>query len=289
MKTTGFTFVRNAIKYDYPVVESIKSILPVCDEFVVAAGNSDDGTRNLIESIDSSKIRIVDTIWDESLRKGGKVLAVETNKAMDAISPDTTWAFYIQADEVVHETSLPLVKIAMEKWKDYPEVEGLLFNYLHFYGSYDFIGDSRRWYRNEVRIIRNDKMIRSYKDAQGFRKNGKPLRVKSTGASVHHYGWVKPPELMRAKLNYFHTLWHDEEWMKNNRASIDAFDFSRIDSLSRFTGTHPEVLKERIALKNWTFNFDPTQKKLSLKSKITNGIEKKTGYRIGEYKNYKLI
>ena len=147
MKTTGFTFVRNAIKYDYPVVESILSILPVCDEFVVATGNSDDGTRDLIESIDSSKIRIIDTIWDDSLRKDGAVLAIETNKAMDVISSDTTWAFYIQADEVVHENSLPLIQMAMERWKNYPEVEGLLFSYLHFYGSYDFIGDSRRWYR----------------------------------------------------------------------------------------------------------------------------------------------
>ncbi len=289
MKISGFTFIRNAIKYDYPVVESIRSILALCDEFVVAIGNSDDGTRTLVESIGSSKIRIIDTIWDESLREGGAVLAVETNKALDAISPDSTWAFYIQADEVIHEQSHCVLKAAMEKWKDTPAVEGLLLHYLHFYGSYDYIGDSRKWYRNEVRIIRNDKQIRSYKDAQGFRKNGKPLHVKSTGGTIHHYGWVKPPESQKTKLKYFHTLWHDENWLNKHASSIEGFDYSQIDSLARFTGTYPEVMKERIANKNWDLDFDPSQKKLSPKAKLLHFIEVHTGYRIGEYKNYKLI
>jgi hypothetical protein len=46
MKVAGFTFIRNAVKNDYPVVEAITSILSICDEFVVALGNSDDGTGN---------------------------------------------------------------------------------------------------------------------------------------------------------------------------------------------------------------------------------------------------
>ncbi len=289
MKVSGFTFIRNAIKYDYPVVESICSILPLCDEFIVAVGNSDDGTRKLIESIGSSKIRIIDTTWDESKREGGAVLADETNKAMNAISPDSTWAFYMQADEVVHEDSLGILKAAMERWQDNREVEGLLLRYLHFYGSYDYIGNSRRWYRNEVRIIRNDRQIRSYKDAQGFRKNGKPLQVKSSGAAIHHYGWVKPPEFQKSKLKYFHTLWHDEAWLRRHKSSIEGFDYSGIDSLARFTGTHPEVMKDRIDGKNWEFDFDPAKKKLSLKILLLHFIEEKTGYRIGEYKNYKII
>jgi glycosyltransferase involved in cell wall biosynthesis len=289
MKISGFTFIRNAVKYDYPVTESIRSILPVCDEVVVAVGNSDDGTRSLIESIGSPKIRIIDTVWDETLREGGAVLAVETNKAMDAISSDATWVFYIQGDEVIHEKSLEPLMDAMDRWKDHTEVEGLLLNYLHFYGSYDYIGDSRQWYRNEVRIIRNDSNIRSYKDAQGFRKNGKPLRVKPSGATMHHYGWVKPPESQRTKLRYFHTLWHDPEWLEKNRERIEGFDYSQIDSLALFTGTHPAVMKERIAKKNWKFDFDPSLRKSSPKVRFLHFIEKCTGYRIGEYRNYRLI
>ena len=40
MRVSGFTFIRNAIHYDYPIVEAIHSILPLCDEVVVAVGNS---------------------------------------------------------------------------------------------------------------------------------------------------------------------------------------------------------------------------------------------------------
>jgi hypothetical protein len=289
MKVCGFTFVRNAIKFDYPVVESIRSILPVCDEMIVAVGNSEDDTRKVIESIASPKIKIVDTVWDESLREGGKVLAVETDKAFNAIAPDHDWAFYIQADEVIHEQYLPVLKHSMEKWKEEPQVEGLLLSYKHFYGSYDFIGDSRRWYQHEVRIIRNDKSIRSYMDAQGFRKNGKPLNVKPLEAVMYHYGWVKPPESLQAKLESFHKLWHDEQWIEKNLPKADTFDYSQIDSLTRFDGTHPGVMKERISSKNWQFDFDPTKKNFSIQLRILHFLERKTGWRIGEYRNYRII
>jgi glycosyltransferase involved in cell wall biosynthesis len=288
MKVSGFTIVRNAIRYDYPVVESILSILPLCDEVVVAIGNSDDGTRELVQSIGSDKIRILDTVWDESLRKGGEVLAVETNKAFDAISPESTWAIYIQADEVLHEDSLGPVKAAMEKWKDDRAVDGLVFDYIHFFGSYNFIADSRDWYRREVRVVRNDKSIRSYKDAQGFRKDGQKLKVKPAGAIMCHYGWVKPPESIRSKLQYFHTLWHDQEWMEKNRPVLESFDYSQIDSLSWFKGTHPVTMQKRIAGKNWEFNFDPTRKKFPPVTRLLHAIEKLTGWRIGEYRNYKI-
>lgn len=289
MKVSGFTIVRNAIKYDYPIVEAITSILPVCDEMIVAVGKSDDDTLALIKSIDSPKIKIIETVWNDSLREGGKVLADETNKAFAAISKDTDWCFYIQGDEIVHEKYLPAIKDAMQKYKDDKNVEGLLFNYTHFYGSYDYVGDTRQWYRKEIRIVRNDKAISSYKDAQGFRKNGEKLKVKAVDASVYHYGWVKQPTAMQAKQESFNKYWHDDAWMKENVAKVDEFDYSQIDSVSKFSGTHPEVMQARINKMNWKFSFDPTQKKLSLKMKFLLSIEKIFGWKIGEYKNYKII
>lgn len=289
MKVTGFTFIRNAVRFDYPVVEAINSILPICDEFVVLIGNSDDETKQLIENINSPKIKIYESVWDDSLRKGGRVLADETNKALKRISADTTWCFYIQADEIVHEKYLPAIEFGMQKWKDDERVEGLLFDYTHFYGSYDFIGDSVKWYRKEVRIIRNDNHIKSFRDAQGFQKNGRPLKVKQLDAKIFHYGWVKPPGKQQEKQKYFHRLWHNDEWMNKNISNADVFDYSSIDSLAHFEGTHPEVMKERLKLKNWKFDFDPSRKKLSIKSRLKYNLEKLTGWRIGEYKNYKIL
>lgn len=289
MKVTGFTFIRNAIRFDYPIVEAITSILPLCDDFVVLVGNSEDETLDLILAIGSPKIRIVKSTWDDSLREGGRVLAAETNKALDTISEDTTWCFYIQGDEVMHEEFIPVVRESMNRWKDDQRVEGLLFDYRHFYGSYDFIADSSRWYRKEVRIIRNDASIRSFRDAQGFQKNGRPLRVKHSGGSIYHYGWVKPPEKQQEKQRNFHKLWHSDDWLKKNIPDVAVFDYSGIDSIAHFTGTHPHAMNKRIREKNWTFSVDPTIKKLSLKSRFKMTVEKYTGWRIGEYKNYRLI
>ncbi|MDD5571973.1 MAG: hypothetical protein PHD97_12555 [Bacteroidales bacterium] len=288
MKVSGFTFIRNAIKFDYPVVEAINSILPLCDEFVVAVGNSEDETLHLIKNINSPKIKIINTVWDDTLREGGRVLAVETDKALKNISSDSDWAFYIQADETVHEKYLPVIKEAMLKWNNNKDVEGLLFDYLHFYGSYDYIGAARKWYRKEVRIIRNDKTINSFGDAMGFRKNGNKLNVKQINAFVYHYGWVKPPEAQQAKQQTFHKLWHPDDWLKKNIPDVESFDYSQIDSLEKFDGTHPAVMQKRIDAMNWKFSFEPKKKK-NIKTVISDCIEKWTGWRIGEYKNYKII
>ncbi len=177
----------------------------------------------------------------------------------------------------------------MKQYQNSTEVDGLLFNYIHFYGSYDYVGVSRRWYRKEIRIIKNNKTIRSYKDAQGFRKNNEKLAVKQINATIHHYGWVKHPKFQQAKQQSFNKMWHDDTWMKEHIADVDEFDYSRVDLLTKFNGNHPEVMKNRIEKMNWKFSFDPTQIKLPLKLMVTHFIEKTTGKRIGEYKNYRII
>jgi hypothetical protein len=264
-------------------------VLPLCDEFIVALGNSEDETRELILSIGSPKIRIIDTVWDDSLREGGRVLAAETDKAFAAISADSDWAIYIQGDEVIHEKYHSAILSAMRQWKDNPKVEGLLLRYLHFYGSYDYTGDSRKWYRREIRVVRNNKKVTSFRDAQGFRFDNRLMRVKAVDACVYHYGWVKSPAAQQSKQQYFHKLWHDDSWMESNIPKVDEFDYSGIDSLERFTGTHPEVMHDRISRQNWEFSFDPLQKRFTLLSRILYWIEKTTGWRIGEYKNFRII
>lgn len=289
MRVIGFTFIRNALKYDYPVVAAIQSILPLCDEVVVAVGKSEDETRALIQNINPQKIRILDTVWDESLREGGKVLAMETNKALQAID-HADWCFYIQGDEVVHEQDYPAIRAAMKQWKDDPTVDGLLFQYRHFYGSYDYIGNSPKWYSQEIRIVRPQSGIYSYRDAQGFRKNDdEKLRVKAIDAWIHHYGWVKDPKAMQQKQQDFNKLWHDEAWIAENVKAAESFDYeSHIDSLQWYTGTHPRVMQERIQQKNWAFQYDVSFNRMSIKNKIKLWLKKVLKLDFS-YKNYKLL
>ena len=289
MKIAGFTIIKNAVVNDFPIVEAIKSILPVVDEMIVLIGDSTDATIALIESIGDPKIKIHHSVWDKNLRKGGVVLAVETDKAFQYIDASFDWAFYIQGDEVVHEKYHPAIMEACHKYKSDDAVQGLLFKYKHFFGTYDYVGDSRKWYAHEVRIIRNNKKITAYRDAQGFRIGKTKLPVAAINASIYHYGWVKSPEQMRKKQKESSVFWHDDTQMQKIISSPDYYDFSGFDSLEKFTDTHPTVMKERIIQKNWAIDLDISKKKFSLKNLILYYFEKWTGIRPFDFRNYKVI
>ncbi len=271
------------------MVESITSILPVVDEMIICLGDSEDDTNALIATIKSDKIKIIHSVWDDSLRSGGQVLAVETNKALDATTPDSDWLFYIQADEVVHEQYHNTITAAMEKYVADKRVEGLLFHYHHFYGSYKYIGDGRKWYSKEIRIIRNDKNIRSYKDAQGFRwSNNRKLNVKLIDAYIYHYGWVKNPLTMFTKWVGASKYW--AEGQESKPRDKEQYDYSTIDSVSLYKGTHPAVMKDLVSKEDWPVDIDVNKKNFkNFKHRILYFIEKNFGWKPFEYSNYKRI
>ncbi len=289
MKVCGFGFVKNAVKFDYPIVEAITSILPLCDQFIVAVGDCDDGTRELIESIDSDKIGIIDTTWDPTLREKGRVLASETNKAFDAIPADYDWCFYIQGDEVVHEKYLPEIEHAMNKYLNVKEVDGLIMHYSHFYGTYDYYADSRRWYRSEIRIIKNNKEIRSWNDAQGFRwKDGRKLSRVFIDARMYHYGWVRPPKLMKDKLEGSKQYWSvNSKHIKTIEQASAEFKYEDgIDSLELFKGDHPKVMQSRINELNWHPKLSIKRKKFNTRYFVLYWFEKIFNYRPFENKHF---
>ena len=291
MKVTGFTFIRNAIQNDYPASEAIRSILPLCDEIIVALGDSSDDTEALIKSIAPDKIKIINTIWDESLREGGQTFAVETNKALAEVSTDTDWMIYIQGDECLHEKYLKTIKKEMATNLTNSKIEALLLKYKHFYGSYDYFAESRRWYRREVRILKNLPGIHSYKDAQGFRINDRKLKVKLIDAYIYHYGWVKTPAALQGKVRNFNKFYQTEGWIEQNYPVQQAFDMRNADRLVKFTETHPAVIKERIAATNWKFEEDLEKMtpKMNLRRRLLQQIEDLTGCRLFEYRNYKIV
>jgi len=292
MKISGFTFVKNALELDYPIVEAITSILPLVDEFWVAAGDSRDGTTEAIRAIGDPKVNIIESIWDPRLFVHGAINAEQTNLALSRCRGD--WCFYLQADEVVHEKFLPIVKESMEKNLNRPEVEGLLFDYIHFWGSYETRQKARHWYRREVRVIRNGIGISSWKSAQGFRREGRKLKVVHSGAAIYHYGWVRNPRTMKKKQIALDSVHHDQEWVKKHHPDREArFEYGSLKHLVLFTGTHPRVMAKRIAGKDWTVPPNPAVKHEHnrLWNRALTYLENKFlgGYRIGEYKNYILI
>lgn len=297
MKVSGFSYIRNGFTYGYPFLQSIQSILPICDEFIIAVGDSTDGTREAIANLQSPKIKIIDTIWDENLRVGGKIFAQQANIALDGISGD--WGFHIQADELIHENDLDTLYAAMQTYKNKPEVEGLLLQFLNFFGSYGYIGNTRRWHRKEIRVVRNNCNIRSFRDSQGFRKypsmeayenghKGIKLHVKELDVPVYHYSYVRPPQLMQMKAKHFHSFWHDDKWVEEN-VKAKEFDYYQVDDLKKFAGKHPQLMQEIVAAQNWEFDVTRIKRNFTPRGKFLYLVEKYTGVRIGEYKNYKRI
>lgn len=291
MKVCGFSFLRNGVQYDYPFVQSFRSILPLCDKMIVAIGNSSDNTLEAAQEIDP-KISIIETTWDDTKKEGGRVLALETDKAFQAIPTEYDWAFYIQGDEVVHEKYYPAILDAMKKYKDDPDVDGLLFNYLHFFGSYDYVGSKYSWYRREIRVLKNNKNFFSYRDAQGFRKKpNEKLHVKLIDAYIYHYGWVRKPDSMQQKINANIHIYKGNNIKEHiKEMSKKVYDYNTAHQpVELFSGTHPAIMKERIEEQNWAFKPDPSLKYASGKDKFKRIMFKYTHWYPGEYKNYKII
>jgi len=273
MKISGFTFVRNAEKLYYPVKESIQSILPIVDEFIVALGPSDDmdNTRKIIESINSDKIKIIETTWDIVKYNKRKIYAQQTDLAKSHCSGD--WLFYLQSDEVIHEKYLNHIKEMCTKYVDKPKVEGFVFKYKHFWGDYNHFMDFYGWYQHEVRIIRNIDTIHSWKDAQSFRKipnfdgvsyfqykNTYKLNVIELDAYVYHYGWVRPPHLMRMKNNEFQR--HFGKKKKTEEDEYVDFDYGALGIVPIFKESHPKIMLPIIDKMDWKDKLNYTKKRL---------------------------
>lgn len=316
MKISGFTFLRNAIRYQLPFKEAILSVLPICDEFVVALGKSDENDTTLqeLEALNEPKIKIVHTVWDTEKYGKNTEYARQTDIAKSHCTGD--WLFYIQGDEAIHEDDLSEIKTACTHYLEDKRVEGLLFKYLHFWGDYQHYHRSHAWYRNEIRVIRNLPQIHSWKDAQSFRyfenfdsspedylrsEGSRKLNVASLNARVFHYGYVRHPLLMSSKKRDAYDTYHGQanaaELLKNEP---DVFDYGPLQQVSSFKGTHPSVMGSFMAQHDWSDFLQytgkrrtnrPTHKhektKYRLLSWIENNLTKEK--MIGGFTNYKVI
>lgn len=241
MKISGFTIARNAIKFQYPILESIQSILPICDEFVVNVGCSNDGTLSLIKTLASSKMRIIETEWDMSM--GKEVLSYQTNLALKECKGD--WAFYLQSDEVIHESDLNKLVKCMKQCLDDKNIDALRFWWMHFYGSYFRYRIDHGWFQKQDRIIRNNGLIESEGDAWGFRrKDGQPLRWKNTNCLLYHYGWVHSPLVMTQRRLNAEQIGFTR--LQSNERSGE-YSYGDLNRFSAYFGSHPSVMKQRIS------------------------------------------
>ncbi len=298
MKISGFSFARNAQKLYYPVAESIKSILPICDEFIIAVGqgDKDDRTRQLVEDIGDPKVRIIDTVWQDYDKLKGHIYSQQTNIALNECTGD--WCFYIQADEIVHEKYLPVIKSRCEQLVSDKQIQGILFGFKHFWGDYNHYHVNHAWYPREIRIVRNGIGIESWNDAQSFRLNDEKIAVAKVDAEIFHYGWVRPPRLMSDKRYEFAKAYKGTKWVEENLVKEErGFDYGSLEKLCRYNETYPEVMKAWVEKFDWANNLQYTGKTSvrhkhdKFKYRLLTFVEQNLlgGRQLFGFKNYHLV
>lgn len=295
-KISGFTFIKNGLTLGYPILESVLSIAPICDEVIINVGfddpelQKDDGTYAYLKShLTDEKFKFVTSWWDPSITKDGMILSQQTNIALAHCTGD--YCQYIQGDECVHEDDHKTILAGVEEMEKNHAIDGLIFNYMHFYGNVDTYKYTRNLYRREVRLIRNHKGIKSWLDAQGFRNaDDTKIKARLISARIFHYGWARAQQVMKKKIQVFDTFYHGVD--NDRHVGKKEFEYERNWGLRKFTKTHPHVMKDWIA-KNHN-PIDLMALPLTLDWNVpglmfTDGIEALTGFRLGEYKNYKRI
>jgi hypothetical protein len=296
-KISGFSLVRNGVRFDYPFLESLRSLLPVVDELVLNVGKGEDETlsrcRDLAEKEGQGKIKIFETEWplnDPEKKKSGIILSEQTNLALDRCEND--WCLYLQADEVLHEEDYEIIRRGVSRAQD-RSLEALVFQYRHLYGAFNVIQNSRSAYRREMRVIRRSSGARSIGDAQSFRKpDGSKLSALLTPARIFHYGWVRTPEAMLEKTKFMDQLYHgDGDQDSKSPHTGNNYRYKRFWGLYPYKGSHPRVMKTRIAEKGWTWDLKASPFVFTVKdlSKVfLDSVERLSGYRPFEFRNYEV-
>lgn len=285
MKVSAFTFIKNGQILGYPFVESIKSILPIVDEFIINVGKSEDDTLGQVQSIKNSKIRIIESKWNETMNDRGYVYGQQ--KMISQFNCTGDWAFYIEADEVYHEDQLQKIKESMNLYLDDSNVEALVFDFFHFYGNSNTYLNSPGWYRSEARIIKNS--VRSYAPDGLFwlvlekNKKGRYPKAKHTGVHCYHYGWVRNQEQMNLKSEKVKKYWGE------NHKKID---YTQIDKniIKEFKGTHPKIIENWLPKSSGIFKVDESYilNKKEKKHQMMIKLEKLFGLELSK-KHFKLV
>jgi len=271
MKVSAFTFIKNGQILGYPFLESIQSVLPIVDEFVINVGESEDDTLSIIQAINSPKIRIIESKWNDKMKNSGYVYGQQKMIAQFNCTGD--WLFYIEGDEVYHENDLEKIQNSMRLYLNDLNVEALVLDFYHFYGNANSYLESPGWYRSEARVIKSS--IRSYAPDGLFwlvlngNKKGRYPKAKKVGVHCFHYGWVRSEEQMNLKSQKVQKYWGKVP---------NKIDYSQIDQsiIKEFSGTHPKCIhnwlpKEKgLYIADPNYQLRPKQKKHRIMLKIEN-------------------
>ena len=269
---SGLTIIRNGVRLNYPFIEAIRSALPICDEYIVVAGDSDDETLEYLARLDDEKLRVIHTRWSPLVTPRKGLLAQQTNIGLGFCNG--RWCLYLQGNEVLHEKDLLHLRSLMETHAEDESVEAMLVERLTFWSDYQhYVASYPRRYKYTARVIRPNIGTYSIRDGMSFAvfdnfsTRGRYPRAIDTGADLYRYDYVHSVEQQARKFGQ--AVHRSGTEVKADQDYF--FDFYPRQFIARFDGSHPAVMAGRV-------NAYPEQNRLDLercRRKLSPGERKR--------------
>lgn len=213
MRLSGFTVLKNGVSLGYPFVESILSLLPACDEFVISEGFSDDDTHHWLTRLQQkfpAKIRLFRDRWPDGLT-GGQAIGKMQTRALRRCRG--RWAYLLQADELMPEENLPALRqicaprMAVERLIGRRRFSSYNVDFLHVYDNFQH-AEFDPGYRWAIRLVRR----RSFPWSQLISSRGDGWQMQGPGCSlvgtarlprpVVHVGYNFPVNVWQKQINH---------------------------------------------------------------------------------------
>lgn len=244
MKLVGFTILKDGVRFDYPFVESLKSLGGICEKVYVALGKNDDGTEAIVRTLPF--VKIIPTVWDDALRKGGQIFSQQTNIALSAARDENpgAWGICLQCDEVVNDRDYSQILADLKKAED-QGCDAVSFRFLHFWQGFDRIAVGPRWFPHEIRAMKLTPEIKSIGDSQGFGGSNKTL---DSDVQIFHYSHARKGKVYEEKKRHFHRWWNPDEAIEKKMKEGAKKDPH--EKTIRYLGPHPQAMKDRVGEAN---------------------------------------
>lgn len=246
----GSIFTHNVLKFDYCIREALASLSDACDEVVVMDAESDDGTIEALQEIASrdSKIRLVTGAKWEVGTKYDR-LAILANQAASYLTTD--WHFMLQADEVIHESSLGTIRSAISNAEGIDTFAVRRFNLYGDFGHHVSLTSNRKPC-NDTPVRLGRRGIPAIGDAESLHA------VNCCGSyaqviTLFHYGYVRKSASLFEKTIDMQS-WFDGAGSQPDQRIVEmkkegVFDPCRIIPRSELvpnTMTHPKYMTQWI-------------------------------------------
>ncbi|MFT7517199.1 MAG: glycosyltransferase involved in cell wall biosynthesis [Myxococcota bacterium] len=294
MLVSGLSVVKNGIRLGYPFLESIRSAISLCDEFVVVVDPGEDDTLEMLREFQSKepKLKIIETQWSSKVTPQKCVLAQQTNIGLHQCQGD--WVLYLQANEVLRYDDLEHLKSLMIKHKDDQQVEAMLFERLTFWADYNhLLNVYPDRYKYTARIVRPHIGTQSIRDAMSFAvfdewsTRGRYPRAIDTGVNVYRYGKVLSPAVMALKQS---EAVHES--IRDNKEFF--YDEVPGQYVVEFRGKHPRVMQARVENTPNTYdsNAAGVRRTLTLRERrrlIETAFYRRCGFPRWRRTRYKLV